>query len=532
MFTLSGKWCRNGLVGGCVDGEGQIKQIGEFGTVPNIEKRVEFLRRGVMILDSLPDKSVITSDGTYSGPLKYPDFTAWKCTLQADGSHSCYADFSNTDFEDENLLLYDIEKYFKKTIGGYVVPENTKALITTNPFTNVSCETSGSKRNCTINNNPQPFVVKFPDSKEADKSIETGYILNQNGATKLEIPHPSKLAFKILGGTGGQCNIRVSVQGSSGYVENRIAYVKADGKWHFLLDENSKERLILGKSRYNTLEPISSSYPFQDLNKPYFVNIEFIGGTWKDERERNIACGEGTLAFFIPQNEILVETSGFVSFKNLLSSNKKPCGSTSSDKKCVGTHNLTFDIINPLYDFRDNIDVKTDLLDSNFYEYKEINNDIIKSKRKSVSIKFDSNSNNGWSDEIIFVRKGQILRFDEENWFDISGSGDNSYDIKSKVLQIGNTTKGVSEGLVMKIDSRPAIICRGSATEKYNNPNCSLARNSDGEKTCNISYEKYCVSEEAKDGDGKSIYCPLGCYPDSVIMMIVQNHKVFFLQMD
>ncbi len=541
-FTLTGKWCRNGSsLTSCESS----KQVGEFGgDVPagmpdnsNLEKRIDFLRRGVIILDPLPEDSTFTSEGKYSGPLRSPDFNAWKCPFDnTDGSYTCYSDFSTAEsgYSDQNHALYDMENYFRKRLGGSVIPENVRELITINPFANFECKTIlGTNISCTPTET-EAFTVDFPGTSESNKTVRTGFVLTKDGKTGLEVIYPSKLAFRIIpdasktSSTSNECKVTVTVQGNS-HIQNKVVTVKADGGWHFLNEsENSTERLTLDRDKYNTLMPISESSSLQNLNRPYKVNIKFDSNQkWTDKDGNQIFCGDGMVAFFLPQNEILVDTSGFVSFKNLLGDNQKNCAesSTTEDKDCINDYILTFDIINPMYEIRDNAEL--DLLEKNFYEYRRKIDGNTKPIKQSVTIKLGSDTtNDGWSDPI-YVRKGQILRFDETNWYSIvrkspSVEDADSFDIKNKVLQIGNYVKKPNEGLVMKIVERPAIICRGSANEKYTNPLCNLTIDDNGEQVCSLSYSDYCSEVYYSEEDDEDLtdaqktanarYCPFGCY--------------------
>lgn len=551
-FTLTGKWCRNGKVSNCTS----ANQIGEFGgEIPsgmldnsNIEKRIDFLRRGVVILDPLPTDSSFSVDGVYSGPLRSPDFGAWKCSFDSiTGSYDCFSEFNSGDsgYDEQNQSLYGMENTFVKRLGGSVIPENVKNLIITNPFANFECKTDlGGDRYC-IPSETEAFVV---DSK----NIRTGFTLTKNGKTDLELVYPSKLAFRIIqdktatGTPSGECKITVSVKGNGG-VQNKIVNVKADDSWHFLTEsENSGDRIVLGENEYSTLKPSDNS-DVQNLDETYKVDITFDSSQkWTDENGNEIPCGDGMVAFFIPQNEILVETSGFVSFKNLLGDRVKTCNANSStdDKECVNDFNLTFDIINPMYDIVDKVyqggqqNISEDLLKKNFYEYRELassidvtNSDgstsklsVTKPVKQSVTLKLGAN--NDWS-EGIYVRKGQILRFDETNWYSIARKSSstedaNSFVIKDKVLQVEAYAKRPSEALVMRIVERPAIICKGTAPEKFSNSFCNLTIDENGEMVCSLSYRDYCnehypeegkkLTQEQKDANAR--YCLSGCYGD------------------
>jgi type IV secretory pathway VirB6-like protein len=107
-----------------------------------------------------------------------------------------------------------------------------------------------------------------------------------------------------------------------------------------------------------------------------------------------------------------------------------------------------------------------------------------------------------WSTAKVFVRKGQVIRFDPTSWDGtwVSGSG-------------GDKECGI--GTAMQIEERPAFLCRGTATQEVANPLCRKGVNSSGDPICQrysdecflsnsspaspVNASKYCPSESCQD---------------------------------
>lgn len=530
-FSVTGKWCRNGALTGCTS----TKQVGEFGASvtpgtaldnTNIARRYDYLRRGILIVRGLPANSSLDNEGNYSGPLQDPDFSAWKCSFVEDSGikqpqYTCENDFSgvvggNTGYDADNQKLYGMEDNFVKNIGGSVIPKNLGGYITTNPFENVLCSTSvsgsGNIRECTPQN-LEEFSVIVPEAGGGTKTLRSAHILNKEGKT-IQMFYPSRIAFKMITNGNPDKTKRCNVSVSAPNITAKSVAVNADGGWHFLTESaTSNDRVLLNKSNYNTIRPLNSNSAYQSLNdiNAYNVTIKFNASeTWLDESGREVPCGEGMAVFLIPQNEVLVDESGFVSFKNLLAGNLSSCGPTDTNdvKICTSSHSLSFNIINPLYDYRDS--GNANVLEKNFYEYKQLQAGSAVPVLENINMKLGVS--NDWSNEI-FVRKGQILRFNEDNWFSITAnpnkeiSDTNSYLIKNRVLKSDYSfTKNVSDGLVMRVVERPALLCVGTADENVYNPNCNLVIDSVGGKSCSYTYSEAC-SDKATNR-----YCPFGCF--------------------
>ena len=493
-FNLSGAWCKGGNKDTC---NVYDNQMGKVGNVWNNAKHIvinNFLRRGVVVLKGLPDGGYLDANNNYIGPMIQPDFSGWTCEkpnistndINAidENFYTCYTGYAESEFLEKNNELYPIETTFQKDVGGFVVPNNVLEYITpADPYANASCTTNQTRRMCFDGETRLDTWVKIKEqytdnssnasANDVNKEIMYNTILLDTTGLDKDFLYPNKVAFKIIGNTNnksisGTCNVTIQVTGDNSSLYTMS--VKADNRWHFLTDSNNNF-ITLNKNNYNTL--ISTSIKNQSFNSNNFYNVKInVSGTWNDEDGNEIPCGEGMAVFFMPQNEILINKSGFVSFKNLFAP-VNSCDNilySSTNYTCVDNVNeLYFTIINPMYNIKDNTN-STALVRENFYEYIKDNN-YNSPVEKVVGV---SLTNNNWTPKT-FVRKGQILRFDEKSWYDIIPLAGGGYDIKSKIMPLGSGIyKSVSHGLVLKIEERPALFCDGFETEEisfYNSEN-------------------------------------------------------------
>lgn len=141
-------------------------------------------------------------------------------------------------------------------------------------------------------------------------------------------------------------------------------------------------------------------------------------------------------------HDINIYNSGFVSFTNITG-----IAGTGSTCKFNGR------IVNPQGSiYKQSFTEEGVELESDYYEYSEAENPF-----KNIIVSDGGNRNSNWSKRI-FVRKGQILRFDPESW-------NGTIPLDGVVKQCGITT-------AMRIESRPALLCRGVEAKIISNPDC------------------------------------------------------------
>lgn len=421
-----------------------------------------FLRRGVLFLKPLPSGGYLNHNKEYVGPELRPNFSAWKCedgnvegNINSIANYECTTDYrqiANDDYLSKNNELYAIENTFEKTLGGSVVPtyninNETTSIPLINyitpevPFSGISCNFENNAVVCSENGVVVNAVsANLLNDTSIGTVLKNDFLLSSAGLRK-NFLYPTAVAFKVVGVTSSNKKCTILINGTE-------TEIPVDNKWH-LAKDNSGKKIIINKNNHNALSSRNKKV-YIDNSKLYNASITFKQNeTWQDENNNSIACGDGVVAFFMPQNEILINKSGFVSFKNLLSkiNSSSLCQQSYS---CVdnsyNSYNIRFSVINPMYG-----NWNEDIINNNFYE--NINGGNFQPKVENFNINF---ANDDWSDKI-FVRKGQILRFDEESWFDINETNGT---IKNKVFVMENGAyKNVSHGLVLKIEERPALFC-------------------------------------------------------------------------
>ena len=493
--------------------------------------RYNFLRRGVVVL-----RDAETVENSNHAGL-YPNANKWTC--QADFKSEKY-NCSSTESS------FPLDDGFVKTIGGGIIPSGARNFILANPITTNFKKAADGSYQYNNENNTAP--------SEADKTggKMTGYILNnENNTIKgWNVIYPSKVAYKVINldtenvNSDKKCSFSITQTNKKRTLNNNITYdvldQEADDKWHFVTDSNGA---IVLNSRFNTLPEdfevssesgSSNSGSSNNYSEKYSLEVK----TANCEKYNKYQI----VVILIPQNELLMNKSGFIDFKKLstssdVSNSSSACAdgySCSSD----GSGTLKFTIINPMYDYiKKNCSSGAvsgtkecfDLLDSNFYEYIAAQGDIEKSISSTPNFKSVNFNKGGWSkwEYDNYVRKGQILRFDDSTWFEYEGMGIAEFtDIKVKgntLLDNANAfhTFSITDGLVMRIVERLDLICKGTRQEQVLLEKCEQfnfnIKNDKGEITstktlCKPSYTDICQYEENNE---LKYSCPIGCYVDN-----------------
>jgi type IV secretory pathway VirB6-like protein len=189
-----------------------------------------------------------------------------------------------------------------------------------------------------------------------------------------------------------------------------------------------------------------------------------------------INCGIATAVRFLPYQDILISKSGLVSFKIL--------GGNSAAGSCT----LVGRIINPT---GSNIDINSSFT-ADFYEYDSFNASSSIDPLNSLTVNAAANSSAIWSSNQIMVRKGQVIRFAAQSW-------SNNW-----TSQAGNRQCGI--GMAMKIEERPALLCRGYSDEGVSNLNCKYPDITTGNLTGCMASALECL-----DSTNSTYYCPTTC---------------------
>ncbi len=163
-----------------------------------------------------------------------------------------------------------------------------------------------------------------------------------------------------------------------------------------------------------------------------------------------INCGRVIGIRFLKYHDLKIDQSGFVRFAMVAPSGGNPNGSCSIKGR----------IVNPSGSHVDFNGAGT----ADFYEYGT-HESYFGDPLASIVIAASSNGSPNFSPGLssssnqIFVRKGQVIRLYPDSW---SGTWNASASLARKC--------GV--GMIMHVDPRPALLCRGSVSEPVSNPNC------------------------------------------------------------
>ena len=179
------------------------------------------------------------------------------------------------------------------------------------------------------------------------------------------------------------------------------------------------------------------------------------------------SCGKGIGVKFNKYHELKMQKSGFVKFTMLNGS---------------GNCTIKARIMNPKGTF-DNNDI---------YEYDDFDTTPSLSKDPLANLDVPASGTIGglkWSD-LSFVRKGQVIRFSPKSW-------DGTW-----TTSAGNRRCGI--GMAMMIEPRPALLCRGKASDYVLNTACIQEYNSSGTLIGCKAYAGECSNSESTAN-----YCPL-----------------------
>ena len=239
--------------------------------------------------------------------------------------------------------------------------------------------------------------------------------------------------------------------------------------------------------------PINSNYIAKNLN--------ILSGSWTAEPitiepgQKIIVsssgiradCGKVIAVKLLKYHDIKITNSGFVSFSTLdaLSGN---CTINARIVNPEGSHSKA--MFSGEYN-------NSSAYEADFYEYGNFSTNLL-DPLQNLSVSPRATGNTGWTNPV-FLRKGQIIRFSPESW--------------NGTFSTNAGTRKCGIGMAMKIDPRPALLCRGksSATNSdyINNPNCyfDYALESSGNIT---GGDLLGCKENAQicDDESTNLYCP------------------------
>ena len=281
-----------------------------------------------------------------------------------------------------------------------------------------------------------------------------GYIWN-DGKKEFKFTNkgPFKLAIKYLDKEDDSLNCVYSISykdynpvsntNKGTKVDNNYIVVYSGNKWHTV--KNSIKTKEDGTIATGYEEVIFNRFATPNNNSDEML-ITFNVESGEEK------CSRGIGIMVINLKDYLVYDNGFLMFAI-------PGINTTNNKIKYKLLNQDMIIMNT-----DRVIQSTDKI-TEFFEdnielsYEELN--------ISSSTDAEKLSNDGLSDlidnKIIYVRKGQILRFDYSNWMDIDGK--DKITLKDMDVSGINTRPYIGTGLNVFIKQQPLYICYGSASE-------------------------------------------------------------------
>lgn len=281
-----------------------------------------------------------------------------------------------------------------------------------------------------------------------------------------------RLLFKNLGSVVGTDNCSLGV--TPGTTALSATYKNASGKI-----TQPAQNITTNKTGWST--SYISLEPGETIT--FAANAANFSGT---------NCGKVIAYRLIKLQDIPIEKSGFVKFTRLATS-----GSSGS---CY----LNGRIINPKGDRTDDA---ANAFDNDFYEYDSFATNPSTDPINNLNIPISNSTNldapfdKTWSEKI-FVRKGQVIRFDPSSWNGTWSTGSGG----TRQCGIGTIMKvGGIDMTTGKIDYRPAFLCRGNSEDQIPNPLCRVGT----DQKCQAYSEDCGYDSITKLPKNTSKFCPI-----------------------
>ena len=350
-------------------------------------------------------------------------------------------------------------------------------------------------------------VSVFPVSSKSKSSILTKYggiIRWDNDGLNTGDYDPFVTNSVTCNGTSGTCANINKISGNQGLVIGDLSAGNVDITNNYDDAYKVSLRSLTGDAGCNISLTVSvldsngndtnQSYTASVTNTAWTSNVISLEPDQKLRINQNqtkysgsgVNCGKVIGIRFLKYHDLTMEQSGFVRFATL-------SGSDGGSGKCK----IKGRIINPYGSYIDASSTYT----ADFYEYSADKDPM---KEVSVPLVKNGSSVSDWTPGIyfttvqIYVRKGQKIRFDPDSW-------------SQTWKPSAELTRQCGIGMAMKIDPRPALLCRGSVTEKMPNPNCTLDVNSSGTLIGCQAWATQCSDE-----NDQTYYCPFPNCRDTV----------------
>lgn len=428
--------------------------------------------RTVLDFRSINNDLIVTNlDGTINYQYQEPIYNAFTCAyIESNNSltKQCSFDFSNTiannDIKDK-ITNYYIHNYIFPIFDGYTDLEYNSDIINNimyiNPITN---NVVNNNQNITIWSEK---YIAYKDNKNNFEYIDS-YILSKGASSvSFKVNKPTKLAIKYIGTTNNNnIDCVFDIKDSGNYkVGDNDKVVKEDIEYKKIQysaipltsTKNTNKWQVLKTGSGNEIIFNQFSTPDKAIESKIEVNLN-TNSSHQD-------CSSGFLIKLIPLKDYKVTKTGLLFFDFV--------GISDSDV------DIKYSIINP------NVLHKSGLINeeyklNDFYEGGNVayyggdeNNawKTVKSVNNDNIVDIDSNNfTNNLLTKSIFVRQGQIIRFDYSNWLNI----DNLERISKKYDNFVSTNVARTLSLHVYIKERPAYFCVGSKREVFDIENeCS-----------------------------------------------------------
>ena len=328
-------------------------------------------------------------------------------------------------------------------------------------------------------------ITAFPLSSAAATDILTSYggIIRWNGdnLTSLD-PDDDPFLITTCDINAGSCNNTNSISATSGRILGDLSSTSVT------IANPTSDTAFRVSFKSLTVNPTCNLTLTVTDSDGVVYSTAVTHNSWSDDKEiplevgrtlsvaklnANGLCGRGIGVRFNKYHELKMQKSGFVKFTMLNGSNV----SNSCSIKAR--------IMNPEGTFGNN----------DIYEYDDFATIPSLSKDPLVNLTVPASSSSiiSWSN-LSFVRKGQIIRFSPKSW---NGTWTTSNYLYRKC--------GV--GMAMMIEPRPALLCKGTATDYVLNSACTQHYNSSGTLIgCQA------LANECTDSASTANYCPIaGC---------------------
>ncbi len=302
-----------------------------------------------------------------------------------------------------------------------------------------------------------------PNFASSGITPDVGQIVGDASVSQVVILSPSstnsyKVSFKNLS-TNASCNL-IKIWIKDG--------VSTDGAIGNILDNGGGTS---GKSITLSTTAWSSDHISLEPNQKIVID------------KTNNSCGKGIGVRFNKYKDIKINQSGLVSF-SMLGSGSGSCTINGRIINPDGSHsNATFSSTGAIY----STNTATTQYTADFYEYDNFLSSSSKDPLNSLSV-----SPGSWTAPV-FLRKGQKIRFSPSSWNENwSGS---------------SLSVNCGIGMAMSITPRPALLCRGVASDLLTNPACVQQYDSTSGSPVLIGCQA--TAKECTDETSTANYCPI-----------------------